>query len=88
MISANSPSSSFHLLLLVDDVALVCRMACEQYKQLCVTGNLVGRVNIKARTHEKVDSIGEGRALSCHAVVLLEKKPPVKEEDKKEETYQ
>jgi hypothetical protein len=33
------------------------------------------RVNIKARTHEKVDSIGEGRALSCHAVVLLEKKP-------------
>jgi 2-C-methyl-D-erythritol 2,4-cyclodiphosphate synthase len=31
------------------------------------------RVNIKARTHEKVDSIGEGRALSCHAVVLLER---------------
>lgn len=45
-------------------------------------------MNIKARTHEKVDSIGEGRALSCHAVVLLEKKPPVKEEEKKEETYQ
>lgn len=50
--------------------------------------NFLGRVNIKARTHEKVDSIGEGRALSCHAVVLLEKKPPVKEEEKKEETYQ
>mmetsp|Transcript_33428 Transcript_33428/g.79708 ORF Transcript_33428/g.79708 Transcript_33428/m.79708 type:complete len:226 (-) Transcript_33428:103-780(-) len=33
-----------------------------------------GRVNIKARTHEKVDSIGEVRALSCHAVILLEKK--------------
>eukprot|EP00667_Euglena_gracilis_P016043 EG_transcript_16717 len=31
------------------------------------------RVNVKARTHEKVDSIGEGRALSCHAVVLLER---------------
>jgi 2-C-methyl-D-erythritol 2,4-cyclodiphosphate synthase len=31
------------------------------------------RVNIKARTHEKVDSIGEGRALSCHVVVLLER---------------
>lgn len=32
------------------------------------------RVNIKARTHEKVDSIGEGRAYACHVVVLLEKK--------------
>jgi len=32
------------------------------------------QVNIKARTHEKVDSIGEGRALSCHAVLIMEKK--------------
>lgn len=31
------------------------------------------RVNIKARTHEKVDSIGEGRSYACHVVVLLEK---------------
>ena len=31
------------------------------------------RVNIKARTHEKVDSIGEGRSYACHAVVILEK---------------
>ena len=32
------------------------------------------QVNVKARTHEKVDSIGEGRALSCHAVLVMEKK--------------
>lgn len=31
------------------------------------------RVNIKARTHEKVDSIGEGKSYACHAVVILEK---------------
>jgi 2-C-methyl-D-erythritol 2,4-cyclodiphosphate synthase len=31
------------------------------------------RVNIKARTHEKVDSIGEGNSYACHVVVLLEK---------------
>ncbi|GAB5363964.1 hypothetical protein AAMO2058_000928600 [Amorphochlora amoebiformis] len=31
------------------------------------------RVNIKARTHENVDSVGEVRALACHSVVLLEK---------------
>ena len=32
-----------------------------------------GRVNIKARTHERVDSVGELRSLSCHVVVTLEK---------------
>ena len=28
-------------------------------------------VNIKAKTHEKVDSLGENRSIACHAVVLL-----------------
>jgi 2-C-methyl-D-erythritol 2,4-cyclodiphosphate synthase len=31
-----------------------------------------GRVNIKARTHEQVDSVGELRSLSCHVVITLE----------------
>ncbi|MEM6749336.1 MAG: 2-C-methyl-D-erythritol 2,4-cyclodiphosphate synthase [Planctomycetota bacterium] len=31
----------------------------------------VSRVNVKAKTHEKVDAVGEGRAVACHAVVLL-----------------
>lgn len=31
------------------------------------------RVNIKARTHEQVDSIGLGNSYACHCVVLLEK---------------
>jgi 2-C-methyl-D-erythritol 2,4-cyclodiphosphate synthase len=30
-----------------------------------------GRVNIKARTHEKVDSIGELRSVACHVVLTL-----------------
>lgn len=29
------------------------------------------RVNIKGKTHEKVDAVGEGRAIEVHAVVLL-----------------
>ena len=33
-----------------------------------------GRVNIKARTHERVDSVGELRSLSCHVVLTLEQK--------------
>jgi len=30
-------------------------------------------LNIKAKTHEKVDSIGEGRSVACHTVILLMK---------------
>jgi 2-C-methyl-D-erythritol 2,4-cyclodiphosphate synthase len=29
------------------------------------------RVNIKGKTHEKVDAVGEGRAVEVHAVVML-----------------
>uniref|UniRef100_A0A7S0WPH6 2-C-methyl-D-erythritol 2,4-cyclodiphosphate synthase n=1 Tax=Chlamydomonas leiostraca TaxID=1034604 RepID=A0A7S0WPH6_9CHLO len=31
-------------------------------------------VNVKAKTHEKVDSIGEERSIACHAVVMLVRK--------------
>jgi len=37
-------------------------------------GTTPGRVNIKARTHEQVDSVGELRSLSCHVVLTLSKK--------------
>jgi 2-C-methyl-D-erythritol 2,4-cyclodiphosphate synthase len=31
----------------------------------------VSRVNLKAKTHEGVDALGDNRAIACHAVVLL-----------------
>jgi 2-C-methyl-D-erythritol 2,4-cyclodiphosphate synthase len=31
-----------------------------------------GRVNVKGKTHEGVDAVGEGRAVEVHAVVLLQ----------------
>lgn len=31
-------------------------------------------VNLKAKTHEKVDSLGENRSIACHTVVLLMRK--------------
>lgn len=34
-------------------------------------GCAVEQVNIKGKTHEGVDALGEGRAVACHAVVLL-----------------
>jgi 2-C-methyl-D-erythritol 2,4-cyclodiphosphate synthase len=30
-----------------------------------------GAVNVKGKTHERVDAVGEGRAVEVHAVVLL-----------------
>lgn len=33
----------------------------------------LGCVNVKATTHEKVDAIGEGRAIAAHAVVILQR---------------
>jgi 2-C-methyl-D-erythritol 2,4-cyclodiphosphate synthase len=31
------------------------------------------RVNVKAKTHEKVDAVGEGRAIEVHVVVLIQR---------------
>ena len=31
-------------------------------------------VNLKAKTHEKVDSLGENRSIAAHTVILLMKK--------------
>ncbi|MFB3138076.1 MAG: 2-C-methyl-D-erythritol 2,4-cyclodiphosphate synthase, partial [Phycisphaerales bacterium] len=32
------------------------------------------RVNLKGKTHEEVDAVGEGRAIEVHAVVLLRRR--------------
>lgn len=34
-------------------------------------GVQVGAVNVKGKTHEKVDAVGEGRAVEAHVVVLM-----------------
>lgn len=36
-----------------------------------VLGVSAGAVNVKGKTHEKVDAVGEGRAIEAHAVVVL-----------------
>jgi 2-C-methyl-D-erythritol 2,4-cyclodiphosphate synthase len=42
---------------------------CDNLSRLLGCGR--GQVNLKGKTHEKVDALGEGRAIACHAVVLL-----------------
>jgi len=37
-----------------------------------VLGVALDRVNVKGKTHEKVDAVGEGRAIEVHCVVLLQ----------------
>jgi len=34
-----------------------------------------GQVNLKGKTHERVDAVGEGRALEVHATVLVHRRP-------------
>jgi 2-C-methyl-D-erythritol 2,4-cyclodiphosphate synthase len=36
-------------------------------------GISLGAVNIKGKTHERVDAVGEGRAIEVHVVALLAK---------------
>lgn len=35
----------------------------------------LGQVNLKGKTHEKVDALGENRAIACHVVVMLLPQP-------------
>jgi 2-C-methyl-D-erythritol 2,4-cyclodiphosphate synthase len=39
-----------------------------------VLGVEASQVNVKGKTHEKVDAVGEGRAIEVHVVVLLAKR--------------
>lgn len=57
---------------------------CEQPKIIPIKNQMISniaqllncetsQVNVKGKTHEKVDAVGEGRAIEVHAVVLLVK---------------
>jgi 2-C-methyl-D-erythritol 2,4-cyclodiphosphate synthase len=84
----DAPSTVFvdHVLALINakgyrvtslDVTLVLeRPKFAPFKKLVIE-NLkhllrIDAVNVKARSHEQVDAVGEGRAVACHAVVLLD----------------
>lgn len=58
-----TPAKPFdHKLAMIENIAALLRCP-------------IGRINVKARTHEKVDAVGEKRAISCHVVTVLERKP-------------
>ncbi len=64
------------------DVTVICerpRISPRKREMIANLARLLGcdasRINLKGKTHEQVDAIGEGRALEVHAVVLLERIP-------------
>ena len=60
------------------DVTVICEQPKLSGHKSAMIANLASllrcdpsRVNLKGKTHEQVDAIGEGRAIEVHAVVLL-----------------
>src|SRR5262245_60047297 len=60
------------------DVTVICerpKLSARKDQMIANIATLLGcdrsQVNLKGKTHEKVDAVGEGRAIEVHAVVLL-----------------
>ncbi len=62
------------------DITVICqrpKIAPVKSQMIANVAGLLGcpvqQVNLKGKTHEGVDAVGEGRAVEVHALVLLEK---------------
>ena len=62
------------------DITVICqrpKVASRKPRMIANVASLLGcpvqRVNLKGKTHEEVDAVGEGRAVEVHAIVLLER---------------
>ncbi|MDZ4828686.1 MAG: 2-C-methyl-D-erythritol 2,4-cyclodiphosphate synthase [Phycisphaerae bacterium] len=60
------------------DITVICERPKLSPKKDAMIANLAAilgitrdRVNLKGKTHEKVDAVGEGRAIEVHVVTLL-----------------
>jgi len=63
------------------DITVICERPKVAARKPQMIANVAGlldcpvhRVNLKGKTHEEVDAVGEGRAVEVHAIVLLEKR--------------
>ena len=66
------------------DITMICespKIGPRKSEMISNVARLLGvddwQVNIKGKTHEQVDAIGEGRALEVHAIVLLMRRQQV-----------
>lgn len=63
----------------LDITVILQRPKLSPHKE-AIVGNLASllgcdrsQINLKGKTHEKVDALGENRAIACHVVVLLQR---------------
>lgn len=66
------------------DATVICERPKLGERRAAIVANLAARlrcdeaqVNVKGKTHEQVDAVGEGRAIEVHCVVLLTHNSPV-----------
>jgi 2-C-methyl-D-erythritol 2,4-cyclodiphosphate synthase len=64
------------------DVTVVCERPKIGPHKAAIAGNIASalecepdRINVKGKTHEQVDAVGEGRAIEVHCVALLVSAP-------------
>jgi len=69
-------ASGFELVNL--DVTVICEKPKLSRRKDEVVANIAGllncdrtQINLKGKTHEQVDAVGEGRAIEVHAIALL-----------------
>lgn len=65
--------SNIDVTIIAEKPRLAARKPAMKANIVRICHTVPARVNIKARTHEKLDSVGECRALECHVCVLLER---------------
>lgn len=65
--------SNIDVTIIAEKPRLAAHKAKMKENLVRISQTVPARVNIKARTHEKQDSVGEGRALECHVCALLER---------------
>lgn len=64
------------------DITIICeRPKLSPHKHMMIAniareiGCDITQINVKGKTHEKVDAVGEGRAVEVHAVALIQQRP-------------
>ena len=67
------------------DITVICQAPKIAPHKEGIKANLAGalgcatwRINLKGKTHEGVDAVGEGRAVEVHAVALLVRSQPAR----------
>jgi len=71
MVDAGYEIGNLDVTIILERPKLATRKESMRENLAGLLGCSLEQVNVKGKTHEQVDALGEGRAIACHAVVLL-----------------